>query len=509
VIDQVFEKHPAAEQFAADLKLLSSTETEERVRGCVRLGEAGSVAVRTLLERALADEKEVRHEAIWSVVRLADDLDGCSECDSSVISGLLSAARSHYDPFVRLCAEAARARQNGKSVAQVADTQLSLPFAASRESALQILERMVREEPERERNLEAVLLRASTSRVDSVRKGAGELLRVLKEVRSVRRAGRGPGALLRGPLAARRAAVEMIELDEVTAPKLLLAAISDPDRKIRRLASIKFLAYLRGGKSVELPESPELLSEETGRLFVVKDGLVALNPAMMSVLLETLRNGTAVGKQRVMPLIADLRPVVSKEEGELLDDMIRIGLRDKDREVRGHATAALRHSTADAVDVLTGRLRQHWQCESPRAFLCATAAQSVVFAAVLLLGKGALAFVAMMFTGTLIRIARYSLRGRNAPPVTEDEFYETLCALQPVAETRPTELRAALPHLRALSSRMGTRNPEVRAKARELLDKVNEATLHELPIAATAPRMEPAALPIPDAGPQQREVTGQ
>lgn len=63
-----------------------------------------------------------------------------------------------------------------------------------------------------------------------------------------------------------------------------------------------------------------------------------------------------------------------------------------------------------------------------------------------------------------------------------------------------------IPQLKSLSSHLGAPSAEVRTKARELLAKVHEATLHELPIAATVPNVEPEALPIPGAAPEVREV---
>lgn len=68
---QVFHKHPVAEQFAADLKLLSHARSEERARVCARIGEAGSAAVKPLLQRAVYDDSvEVRSEAMWALLQM-------------------------------------------------------------------------------------------------------------------------------------------------------------------------------------------------------------------------------------------------------------------------------------------------------------------------------------------------------------------------------------------------------------------------------------------------------
>jgi hypothetical protein len=181
VNNSAFEDHPAAAQYEADRKLLFRRDPEARVQGCRRLAEAGSIAARALLQRAVDDSSpEVRREAVWSIIRLADDLQGDNEADSTRIADLLKATSWSSDPVVVLGEAVVRGRHNGVSAAQVAYSRLSLLNNGGNEASLWLLERLVREEVQEYPELRRVLNLVARHRLAWVRRRALELLDLLE-----------------------------------------------------------------------------------------------------------------------------------------------------------------------------------------------------------------------------------------------------------------------------------------------------------------------------------------
>jgi hypothetical protein len=202
-----------------------------------------------------------------------------------------------------------------------------------------------------------------------------------------------------------------------------------------------------------------------------------------------------------------LRPALDDFTAASIDELVRNAMRDKEREVRRDATAVAKMASTDYMQAeLAGRLREQLRRHPPLMVPIFLGAQLFLIPSTYFLPKW---FGLAPHLLTLLFCVYTFLRDRAGEyGVTHEECLETLCAMEPLAEIAPEKLRASLPELRKLSGRTEL-NAQVRAKARELLAKVHEASLHELPIAAIARGTEPSALPIPDAGPQQREVTPQ
>jgi hypothetical protein len=200
----------------------------------------------------------------------------------------------------------------------------------------------------------------------------------------------------------------------------------------------------------------------------------------------------------VLRLLVHLRPAMTGSAGDELDEFVRESMRDKDREVRRDATAVARVAATECIQTeLAARLRERLRMNPPIMFSVVTGLGFVfgLMTPLILVPHVRWAVSLSLFVNALFILGGTMSARTGKHRITSDDYFETLVAMEAVAGAAPEKLRQSVPELRKLAG-PGAVSPEVRAKARELLTKVHEATLHELPIAAEPPQRDAASLPV-------------
>ncbi len=497
----VFASEAAAEAYQNYRTALKSQMPAERLAAVNGLVECGSSAVFPLLRTIEDDEDlEVTTGALWSLLRLTDDMLGGRHDERDSPGAIIDRGRL-TEPYLRLGLEAVAARAVGGSPADTAYAWVHRLGRRSHEAGIRFLSDLVRLAPDLDPQLPDVLRRmARRHPLPWIRPNG---VRLLREYEAWKATGETPrSAVLAKSLAERRLAVESEHMSEATSRRLLAAATVDPDRTVRHLAGARLYHLIRKGLVGTTPRGVNFKDTELQALFLEGcEGLEAHPKPAES--LRRVADRSARTRRCVLRLVTHLRPVVTAVECAELDEFVRRSMRDEDREVRREATSVATSTSSESIyDELAGRLRERLRLHPPFVFF-------------VLLGAALLSFpISFVFRdvwwvrsmppflmgGFNLYIALRDRSGKHK--ITSDECYETLVALERVAESSPEKLTASVPELRKLAG-LGLTPGAVRLKARELLAKVHEATLHELPIAAEPPQGDPAALPLPSSGPQR------